>query len=223
MSDGEEQLGAKVRGRPFKPGNKDGRGRPRGSRNKGTSLYQKTLEYYGEMLTKKSVQEALRGNPTALRLCIERLIPVRRQPTLRFKLPRTRTVEDVAAASEALVDGVARGQLTPAEGQALTEMLEGRRRVIESQIQRDAVDVSNRPVPVIMIPAIVPAKEEEIQEMALPDDQRNSRRSVIADGERNRTLGVQAPVPSLHHDDEKDAASIPTAEPADPPASDEIP
>src|SRR5712692_2298482 len=164
MSDGEEQLGAKVRGRPFEPGNKYGRGRPRGSRNKGTGLCQKTLEYYGGSLTKKLVQEAFRGNPTAIRLCIERLMPVRRQPTLRFKLPLTRTVDDVAAASEALVDGVARGQLTPAEGQALTEMLEGRRRVMENQAQRDAVDVSNRPVPVIMIPAIVPINDDRSEE-----------------------------------------------------------
>ncbi len=223
MSDSEEQLGAKVRGRPFEPGNKYGHGRPRGSRNKGTGLCQKTLEYYGGSLTKKLVPEAFRGNPTALRLCIERLMPVRRQPTLRFKLPLTKTVDDVAAASEALVDGVARGQLTPAEGQALTEMLEGRRRVMENQAQRDAVDVSNRPVPVIMIPAIVPVNDDEMQEMAVPDDQRNSRRSVVADGERNRTLAVRAPVPSLHHDQKEDAAPIPAAEPADPPAIDAIP
>src|SRR5713226_10585370 len=161
MSDSEEQLGAKVRGRPFEPGNKYGHGRPRGSRNKGTGLCQKTLEFYGEMVTKKLVQEALRGNSMALRLCIERLMPVRRQPTLRFKLPLTKTVDEVAAASEALVDGVARGQLTPAEGQALTEMLEGRRRVMENQAQRDEIDVSNRPVPVIMIPAIVPVNDDE--------------------------------------------------------------
>jgi hypothetical protein len=173
MSDGEEQLGAKLRGRPFEPGNKYGHGRPRGSRNKATGLCQKTLEYYGESLTKKLVQEAFRDNPTALRLCIERLMPVRRQRTLKFKLPLTRTVDDVAAASEALIDGVARGQLTPAEGQALTEMLEGRRRVMENQSQRDAVDVSNRPVPVIMIPAIVPRKDDEMQEMAVPHDPRN--------------------------------------------------
>ncbi len=72
MSDGEEQGGTKVRGRPFRPGNKYGRGRPRGSRNKATGLFQKTLERYAESLAKKLVQEAFQGTPTALRLCIER-------------------------------------------------------------------------------------------------------------------------------------------------------
>src|SRR6266481_181121 len=100
MSDGEKQVGAKVRGRPFKPGNKCGRGRPRGSRNKATSLCQKTLDSHAENLTKKCVMMAYQGNPTAMRLCMERVIPARRQPTLRFKLPRSRTVDDVAAASE---------------------------------------------------------------------------------------------------------------------------
>jgi hypothetical protein len=33
------------------------------------------------------------------------------------------------------VNGVARGQLTPAEGQAFSAMLEGRRRVIETEDQ----------------------------------------------------------------------------------------
>jgi hypothetical protein len=185
-------------------------------------LCQKTLDSHAENLTKKCVMMAYQGNPTAMRLCMERIIPARRQPTLRFKLPLTKTVDDVAVASEALVDGVARGQLTPAEGQALTEMLEGRRRVMENQAQRDAVDVSNRPVPVIMMPAIVPINDDEMQEMAVPN-QRNSRRSVVADRERNRTLAVRAPVTSLHHDQKEDAAPIPAAEPADPPAIDAIP
>jgi hypothetical protein len=172
MSDGEERVGAKVRGRPFQPGNRYGRGRPRGSRNKATGLCQKTLESHAENLAKKCVMMAYQGNTTAMRLCMERVIPARRQPTLRFKLPRTKTIDDLAAASQAVIDGVAGGDLTPAEGQALTEMLE-RRRVIENQVQqRDAVGGPNRPVPVIVLPAIVPTKEDEIQEMALPRDQR---------------------------------------------------
>lgn len=168
MSD-EERVGAKVRGRPFQPGNKYGRGRPPGSRNKATGLFQKTLERYAESLAKKLVHEAFQGNPTAMRLCAEWFKPAR----LRFKLPRTRTVDDVGAASEALLDGVTGGQLTLAEGRALTEMLEGRRRLIDKQVQqRDAEDGSNRPVRVVVLPQIVPTKEEEIQEMALPNDRR---------------------------------------------------
>src|SRR5260370_21317396 len=41
----------------------------------------------------------------------------------------------VAAASESVVNGVAHGRLTPAEGHAFSAMLEGRRHIIETQEQ----------------------------------------------------------------------------------------
>jgi hypothetical protein len=76
---------------------------------------------------------AHQGNTTAMRLCMERLLPARRHRLLQFKLPPVKTIADVDAASESVVDAVARGQLTPAEGQSFSLMLEGRRRVIETQ------------------------------------------------------------------------------------------
>jgi hypothetical protein len=122
-----------MRGRPFQPGNKYGRGRPRGSRNKVARVCQDTLDSYAEPLTKKCLFLALQGNPTAMRLCMERLTPARRQRTLQFKMPPVKTIADVATAAESVVNGVARGQLTPGEGQAFSAMLEGRRRVIETE------------------------------------------------------------------------------------------
>lgn len=122
-----------MRGRPFEPGNKYGHGRPRGSRNKIASASQETLEEHAESLTKKCLFLALQGNTTAMRLCMERLMPARRQRVLQFNLPALKTMADLAAASETVVRGVARGKLTPDEGQAFTLMLEGRRRVIETE------------------------------------------------------------------------------------------
>ena len=40
---------------------------------------------------------------------------------------------EVDTASQAVVKGVARGQLTPGEGEAFTGMLEGRRKIIETE------------------------------------------------------------------------------------------
>jgi len=122
-----------MRGRPFQPGNKYGRGRPPGSRNKIVRVCQDTLDSHAETLTKKCLYLAFQGNPTAMRLCMERLMPARRQRALHFKLPPVKTMAEVAAASELVVSGVARGQLTPAEGQAFSGMLEGRRRMIETE------------------------------------------------------------------------------------------
>ena len=128
-----------MRGKPFQAGNKYGRGRPRGSRNKVTRVCQDTLDSHAENLIKKCLVLAFQGNPTAMRLCIERLMPARRQCTLTFKLQPLKTIGDVAAASEAVVSGVARGQLTPAEGQAFSGMLEDRRRVIETRDQEPRI------------------------------------------------------------------------------------
>ena len=123
-----------MRGRPFQPGNKYGRGRPPGSRNKIASVVQKTLEEHAESLTKKCVYMALQGNnPTAMRICMERLMPAQRQRVVQFKLPALKTMGDMAAASETVLKGVARGKLTPGEGQAFSEMLEDRRRGMESE------------------------------------------------------------------------------------------
>lgn len=122
-----------MRGRPFQPGNKFGRGRPPGSRNKVARVCQDTLDSHAAPLTKKCLVMAYQGNTTAMRLCMERLTPARRHRTLTFKMPRVKTLADVATASESVLSGVARGQLTPAEGQAFYLMLEGRRRMIETQ------------------------------------------------------------------------------------------
>ena len=136
-----------MRGRPFQPGNKYGRGRPRGSRNKIARVCQDILDTYAEPLMRKSVIMALQGNPTALRVFMDRLIP-RGQPTVRFRLPPTKTIDDVAGASQAVINGVARGQLTPADGQAFCGMLENRRRVIENQDEEPrvrALEDANKP------------------------------------------------------------------------------
>ena len=38
--------------------------------------------------------------------------------------------------------------------------------------QREDVEATNRPIPVVVLPQIVPTKEDEIQYMALPNDRR---------------------------------------------------
>jgi hypothetical protein len=121
-----------MRGKPFQPGNKYGGGRPPGSRNQVTSVSQTILEEHAEILMKKCLHMALEGDVMAMRLCVERLIPIRRQRVVRFKMPSVGTMEEVDTASQAVVKGVAHGQLTPSEGEAFTGMLEGRRKIIET-------------------------------------------------------------------------------------------
>src|SRR5215510_7640296 len=139
-----------MRGRPFQPGNKYGRGRPPGSRNKTTRVDQDQLEKHAEGLFNRCVYLAHQGHPTALRLCIERLMPARRHRTVQFKVPPLKTLADVNVASESVVRDVAKGQLTPAEGQAVAGLVEGRRHVILTQEMEErirALEQANQAVP----------------------------------------------------------------------------
>jgi hypothetical protein len=123
----------KTPGSPFQPGNSFGRGRPQGSRNKATIALQDMLDGRGESITRKCALMAMQGDPTALRLCMERLIPPRKEHPVKFKLSPVRTAAEVAEAVSVVLHAVSRGQLTPAEGQMIAAILEGRRRVIETE------------------------------------------------------------------------------------------
>src|SRR5436190_14898698 len=100
---------SQTRGRPFAPGNKLGRGRPRGSRNKATLVFQKMLGQHGEALVKKCVVMALQGDMTAMRLCIERLLPTCKQSPVQFKLPPITTAAQLAQAQAMILDAFSRG------------------------------------------------------------------------------------------------------------------
>ena len=55
------------RGRPFEPGNKFGRGRPRGSRNKTTRILEELLDEHAPALLRKTLVMALQGQVPLLR------------------------------------------------------------------------------------------------------------------------------------------------------------
>jgi len=121
-----------MRGRPFQSGNKMGRGRPYGSRNKRTQ-FAEAMEENGLAVIKQCQLQALKGDSTALRLCLERLLPACKPSTPRFRLPPVRTAADLAEAIPAILQAVARGQLSAAEGAAITGMLESQRRALEME------------------------------------------------------------------------------------------
>ena len=63
-------------------------GRPVGSRNKGTLFLEELLDGEGEGLTRKAIQLGLKGDPFALRLCLERLLPPRKERRIELALPK---------------------------------------------------------------------------------------------------------------------------------------
>ena len=76
--------GAKGR---FLPGNREGLGRPKGSRNKTTLLIEALLEGEAEDLTRALIARAKAGSGVALQLVFDRLAPARKDRCVQIKLP----------------------------------------------------------------------------------------------------------------------------------------
>ena len=92
-----------VRGNPFQKGRSGNpAGRRPGARNKATLAAAKLLAGEAEGLTRRAVEAAYAGDPMALRLCVERLLPVCRERAVKFKLPPIESPADIAAAMKAV-------------------------------------------------------------------------------------------------------------------------
>ncbi len=107
-------------------------GRKPGCRNRATMAAEALLEGEGEALTRKAIELALEGDTTALKLCLERIVPRRRSRTLSFDHPRIDKVSDLAQAIGSIFRDVAGGKLRLDEGATLVGMLEAKRRAVET-------------------------------------------------------------------------------------------
>lgn len=102
-------------------------GRPEGSRNRATLALQALLEGQGERVIQKAVELALSGNETALRLVVERLLPVAKERPVRLNLPKLVNASDVAEAVRRAIEAVADGAMTPAEAETVLRLLDSMR------------------------------------------------------------------------------------------------
>jgi hypothetical protein len=112
------------RGRPFvkgQSGNPAGRP-PRKRQVAAVAEYligRKTI-----VLTEKLIDLALAGDKTALRMCLDRIAPPRREPPAWLPLPPVEHRSDARAAMAAVVDAAAAGAITSAQAAALARMLD---------------------------------------------------------------------------------------------------
>ena len=82
------------------------------------------LQGEAEALTRKAVELALGGDPTVLRLRLDRLIAPHRERLVPLALPPMRKPADLAAAMESIAAAVARGVLAPAEAAELAKVVD---------------------------------------------------------------------------------------------------
>jgi hypothetical protein len=120
----EQQQSEKQRGRPFQVGQSGNpKGRPKGSRNKTTLLAEALLEGDAEAILRKLLEKAKEGDPTALRLCADRLLPARRDRPVVFDLDEIKNPDDIAKASGSVLAACAEGTLSPDEAGKIMNLI----------------------------------------------------------------------------------------------------
>ena len=75
---------------------------------------------------------ALDGDTVAMRLCLERLVPPRKDRPLMFELPPIASPQDHPAVLMAVITAMAGGELTPTEATAFAAVMEQHRRAVET-------------------------------------------------------------------------------------------
>lgn len=132
MADRDRNSGPVADGRnpdgTFAPGNP---GRPKGTRHRITRAVEELLEGEAENITRKAIDMALEGDTTAMRLCVERIAPARKDTPVSFDLPDMASAEDAASAAQSVLRAVADGDLTPTEAAAVMALIETYRRTLE--------------------------------------------------------------------------------------------
>lgn len=120
-----ETTAGKQRGKPFKRGESGNpTGRPKGARHKATLAVETLLDGEAEALTRKAIELALAGDMTALRLCMDRIMPVRKDRPVTISLPEIENANDAAMLISAALAAVTSGEITPAEGNEIARMVE---------------------------------------------------------------------------------------------------
>ena len=106
-------------------------GMPKGTRHRATMLAEKFMEDDAENIVRAVVNAAKAGDPTAMRLCIERLAPLRKGRPITFDLPDIEMASDITKAFCMIAKAMAAGELTPDQAGTVATVIEAHRKAIE--------------------------------------------------------------------------------------------
>jgi len=110
----------------FQPGQSGNpAGRAVGSRNKKTLAVEERLFEHAQELVDDLVRRAKNGEPAAMRLAMERILPAGRGPPLPIELPPVRSGEDAYVAAGVIMDALKEGALSAREAVDLLAVVAG--------------------------------------------------------------------------------------------------
>jgi len=135
-----------TRGRPFQRGNKFGRGRPKGTPNKKTALAQKLFQEHSPNIMALAISRC-RDDPQMLRMLASQLVPKRRGSPVNIGRLELTTLEDLNRASATVFEKASSGKIGMSEALDFCTMIEGRRRVLETQDLERRLSALENPAP----------------------------------------------------------------------------
>jgi hypothetical protein len=123
----------KQSGRPFEPGRSGNpNGRPAGSRNKASLAIEELLDGEADAITRKAIELAIAGDMGAIRICMDRICPPRKDRPISFDLPGIKTAADAVTAAGVIIGAVASGEITPSEAGDLGRLIDGYVKALEA-------------------------------------------------------------------------------------------
>lgn len=108
-------------------------GTAKGTRHRATRLVGEAIDGAADKLVDRPVKLALDGDPAAMKLATDRLVPPRRDAPVAFRRPRMQEAGGATKAMCTNVGAVASGELTPGEGERHARLLEAFRKTIATE------------------------------------------------------------------------------------------
>lgn len=115
-------------------------GKPKGTRHKATQLAETLLDGQAKDLVQKCVDMALEGDGTAMKVCMDRLLPAKKDRPVSLSIPQIESMGDAASAMKAITNAVSQGDITPSEAQVLSAMIENYRKIVETAELEKRID-----------------------------------------------------------------------------------
>ncbi len=121
-------LGQFQKGRSGNP-----KGKAKGTKNRATLAAEQLLQNDLDNICRKLIEEALTGNMQAVKLVLDRVLPSKRDRSIDVKLPKLQTADDAVNAMSMIINAIGSGNITPAEGEAMSRVVDAFVKVMQAQ------------------------------------------------------------------------------------------